>query len=56
MSHADGLSKLEEAAKEYEKDLVVELSADKIIKWIGVYLFLGLAVVAKIGETFGKKV
>ena len=56
MTSINGLSKLEEAAKEYEKDMAVELSADKILKWLGVYLLLGLAVFAKVGETLGTKV
>ena len=56
MTSTSGLSELEETAREYDKDLAIELNADKILKWIGVYMLLGLAVVAKVGEILGKKV
>ena len=49
-----GIEKLNEAAKAHEKDFVIDLAADRIIKWIGVYLFLALAVIIKIADTVGK--
>ena len=49
-----GIQKLDEAAKEHEKEIVIDLGSDRFIKWIGVYLFLALAVVVKIAEAVGK--
>ena len=58
MSAADvgnaGISKLDEAAKEHEKDVVIDLGVDRIVKWIGVYLLLALAIVVKIAEVVGE--
>ena len=49
-----GIQKLDEAAKEHEKEIVIDLGADRFIKWIGVYLFLALALILKVAEAIGR--
>jgi len=49
-----GIQKLDEAAKEHEKEIVIDLGSDRFIKWIGVYLFLALAAIVKLAEVIGK--
>ena len=49
-----GIQKLDEAAKEHQKKIVIDLGSDRFIKWIGVYLFLALAVIVKFAEAVGK--
>uniref|UniRef100_H2ZMC9 Innexin n=1 Tax=Ciona savignyi TaxID=51511 RepID=H2ZMC9_CIOSA len=47
------ISGLENAAQKHEIDLVIDLGVDRLLKWIGVYTILALAVVAKISDFVG---
>ncbi|CAK8694157.1 unnamed protein product [Clavelina lepadiformis] len=45
--------KLDSISKEHEAEVVIDLGADRLLKWIGVYLLLALAVVIKITDYVG---
>nr|XP_018667138.1 uncharacterized protein LOC100186235 isoform X2 [Ciona intestinalis] len=47
------ISGLEKASQQHEVDLVIDLGVDRLIKWIGVYAILAVAVVAKISDYVG---
>ncbi|XP_078484310.1 uncharacterized protein LOC100186235 [Ciona intestinalis] len=47
------ISGLEKASQQHEIDLVIDLGVDRLIKWIGVYAILAVAVVAKISDYVG---
>jgi len=49
------LTALDNASKENEVNLVIELGTDRLIKWVGVYLMLTLAAVAKLSDVIGKR-
>lgn len=51
---SSSIDRLDEAAKQHEQDFVIDFGSDRLIKWVGVYLFLGLAIVVKIAESVGK--
>ena len=51
---SSSIDRLDEAAQQHEQNFVIDFGSDRLIKWIGVYLFLGLAVLVKIAATLGK--
>ena len=53
MSAADEAQRFDDAPKEHEKQLVIDLGADRLFKWIGVYLFFAFAVIAKFADIIG---
>ena len=53
MSVADEAKKFDEATKEHEKELVIDLGADRFMKWIGVYLFLAFSATTKFADVIG---
>lgn len=48
------VNSLEAVAKQHEDSVVIELGTDRLIKWLGVYTILFLAIVAKIGDLVGE--
>ena len=49
-----GIEHLHDAATQHEDNIVIDLSSDRLIKWIGVYLVLAIGFVVKIAEAVGK--
>lgn len=56
MEKPEGLLKdFESATKQHEETVVIELGTDRLIRWIGVYFILFLAVVVKVGDLASKQ-
>ncbi|XP_076802455.1 uncharacterized protein LOC143446619 [Clavelina lepadiformis] len=46
-------AKLEELSKQHEAEIVIELGMDRLLKWVGVYLLLAMAIVVKVVDFIG---
>ena len=56
MSHKEISEGLDSATQKHEKEIVIDLSVDRILHHLGVYLVIILAVVTKLTEVTGEKI